>query len=341
MEVIMGNYIYHDIKKPPFSIYGLYDPCTEEKFRRIPKEVAEATSDGVTVLHTNTAGGRVRFKTDSPSISVKVSSPLDRAQMFHATPLMQFGIDLYNDKLSGSVYVGCSKPAYNIRHGYECEFNLGAGEKELTLNMPLYGDVDSIEIGIIDGATLTAHSKYKHEKPIVFYGSSITQGGCASRPGTSYESIISRKYDCNYINLGFSGNAKAEDAITQYMATLDMAAFVSDYDHNAPSCQYLADTHYKMYETIRKANPTLPYYMISKPDFYFNADCMQRRAIIMESYVKAWNSGDHNVYFIDGSAFFNGSASGDCTVDTCHPTDAGFFKMAEYIGDVLYRTLEL
>ena len=82
--------------------------------------------------------------------------------------------------------------------------------------------------------------EYRIKKPVVYYGSSITQGGCASKPGSSYESILSRRFDCDYINLGFSGTAKGEDEIVDYIKGLEMSVFVMDYDHNAPTTEHLA-----------------------------------------------------------------------------------------------------
>lgn len=326
---------FYNVENEPFKIYGVYKSESEGHFRRIPADVAKATNDGVYGLSRHCAGGRVRFKTDSARIVVKAKM-IDVGQMFHATPLMQYGFDLYHDAPRGSRYLGTFKPVFGQRCDYTCELAVGAGEKELTLGFPLYGCVVSLEIGICEGASLSAHSPYKYEKPIVYYGSSITQGGCASRAGKAYQDIICRRFDYNYINLGFSGSARGEDAICEYMASLDMSAFVSDYDHNAPNPEHLKATHYKLYETIRVKHPDIPYIMVTRPDFKYNDDCFERRAIVMESYTKARRSGDKNVFFVDGSDFFVGSDNFlDMTIDGCHPTDDGFARMAENIGALI------
>ena len=189
--------------------------------------------------------------------------------------------------------------------------------------------------------TLLVRAHLGYSLPVVFYGSSITHGACASRPGRAYEAIISRKYDLNYTCLGFSGACKAEKAIVEYMATLQMSAFVSDYDHNAPTHEHLANTHHYLYETIREKHPEIPYFMITRPNFYFNEDCIGRRDIIMKSYLDARAKGDKNVYFIDGSAFFNGQSASDLTLDMTHPNDEGFCRMADYIGDVIAKVMGL
>ena len=325
---------YYDIKNEPFKLYGVYYSAEDGHYRRIPQSVADATNDGVKGLSKHTAGGRVRFKTNSAKLVLKVEN-VEGGQMFHATPLMEYGFDIYRLTDRGYRFLGATKPAFGNRTGYELEFNLPKGNNELTLVFPLYGCVKSLEIGICEGATLEAHTPYKYEKPVVYYGSSITQGGCASRPGKAYQDIICRRFDYNYINLGFSGSAKGEDAICEYMASLDMSAFVSDYDHNSAT-EELRVNHYKLYSIIRAKNPDIPYIMVTKPDFKYTDDDFERRSIVMESYIKARRSGDKNVYFVDGSDFFIGDESFlDMTVDTCHPTDDGFRRMADGIGAVM------
>ena len=81
--------------------------------------------------------------------------------------------------------------------------------------------------------------------------------------------------------------------------------------------------------------------MITRPNFYFNEDCIGRRDIIMKSYLDARAKGDKNVYFIDGSAFFNGQSASDLTLDMTHPNDEGFCRMADYIGDVIAKVMGL
>ncbi len=327
-----------DPRKAPFTIHGLYNATAGGPLRRLPLDVAEATSKDVTWLSAHTAGGRIRFATDATRLTVHVKIG-EKSPMYHATPIMEGGISLYYDEPTGSRYAGpfCFDPA--SYSDYTASRDMHPGHKELTLYLPLYGHVADIEIEVNEGATIAAHSPYRNELPVVYYGSSITQGGCAGHPGTDYPSIISRRYNCDFTNLGFSGSAKAEDAIVNYMADLPMCAFVSDYDHNAPSHEHLAATHHKLYEAVREKHPDIPYLMVTKPDFYYGWDERTRRDIIMESYLAARRAGDQNVYFVDGSLFFVGHGHGlsraDFTVDTCHPNDLGFSRMAEVIGEVL------
>lgn len=333
----MENIKFYKPYESPFEIFGLYGSYEENGYCRIPDSVAKATSSRVVELYRNTAGGRIRFKTDSDVLVIRTKNR--SAMTYHTTPAMRSGYDVYIDRPQGAICLGCTKPEPFSLTEYEFTYNLGAGEKELTVNMPLYGNVEEVSIGLRENATVSQHTPYKYNTPVVFYGSSITQGACASRPGKSYEAIISRKYDLNYTNLGFSGACRAENAIVEYMATLPMSAFVSDYDHNAPDCEHLEVTHHYLYETIRKSHPDIPYFMITKPDFRFNEDCISRRDVVMKSYLEARAAGDKKVYFIDGSAFFNGADINDMTLDCCHPNDEGFGRMAAYIGDVIAKVM--
>ena len=170
----------------------------------------------------------------------------------------------------------------------------------------------------------------------MYYGSSVTQGGCASRPGMSYQGIISRRFDYDFINLGFSGNAKGEDAIAEYIKNLDMSVFVYDYDYNAPTVEHLNSTHEKMFKTIRKVNPNLPVIMMSRPKFNLTEIEEQRLNIIKTTYENAILKGDKNVYLLDGKKLTE-LCKNDGTVDNCHPTDLGFFSMAKAVGDIIEK----
>ena len=337
------NVEWHNIKENPFKIYGLYNPKTQDVFRRIPKEVAEATSENVVALSTNTAGGRFRFSTDSPYIALRCAMPVSYG--INMSQLVKCGFDLYIDEGEKHTHIGTFRHDVGDTEVYASYIDIfktkfKGGKYNYTVNFPLYNDVYEVEIGIEKGSVLEAGAEYKDIAPFVYYGSSITQGGCASRPGNCYQGFISRRFDIDFVNLGFSGSALAEDAIVDYMSGLNMSIFISDYDHNAPNAQHLEKTHYKMYETIRKANPNLPYIMISKPDVYVNENNNEaRRGVIKASYEKALQNGDKNVYFIDGFTLFNGLNCTDCTVDSCHPNDLGFFRMSQVIGDKIEEIL--
>ena len=334
--------VWRNIKSAPFEIYGLYDPCAEGDFRRMPDDVAAATNNGVKRNARHTAGGRVRFTTDSRRIALRVSMPYV-TKYSHMALTGSSSFDIYEDTDIGSRYVGVYKPAADITTGFEMTFTLPDRRvRSLTLNFPLYSPVSSVEIGLDADSVLSEGKKYTGTHlPVVFYGSSIPQGACASRPGLAYQAVISRRLDVDFINLGFSGNARAELPIVEYMASLPMSAFVSDYDHNAPTVEHLANTHCRMYQIIREKNPTIPYIMLSRPDFASHAegDSEKRRRVIEDTFRYARSQGDTRVWYIDGEGIYRGAEIDACTVDLDHPTDLGFMKMADAIGRILRRAM--
>lgn len=319
---------FYSINTSPFKIYGVF--YEDGKYRRLPKDTARGVSDGVYHLHANTAGGRVRFKTDSSyvAINVKMGSV---GKMPHFALTGSCGFDLYADNEYFATFV----PPFDMTEGYEGIIELrGAKMRDITINFPLYSEVCRLYIGLSSNAQVLAPTPYKVEKPVVYYGSSITQGGCASRPGNSYEAIVSEWLNIDHINLGFSGNAKAEAAISQYIKGLDMCAFVYDYDHNAPTVEHLRATHERMFSEIRASHPNLPIIIMSRPKCNLTEEEKERLEIIKSTYERALAQGDKNVYFISGKELMK--LSGDSgTVDSCHPNDWGFYSMASAIYNVL------
>ena len=332
-----------EIRNSPFDVYGLYDYKNEADYKRLPDEIGLNVNEGVSTLYLHTAGGRVRFSTDSRYVAIRVSMP--KVSHHSHMPLTGgAGLDLYIDESEGEE-IGFFKtfvPPHNMTSGYESKIDLKDKKmRHFTINMPSYNRVDSLYIGIDEDASLGHGLKYRPLLPVVYYGSSITQGGCASRPGNIYQNIISRRLNIDYVNLGFSGSGRGESIIAEYMANLPMSAFVSDYDHNAPTVEHLENTHFALYKTIRAKNPDVPYLMVTRPDYRNHEDSEPRRQVILKSYNDALALGDKNVYFVDGKKFFTGRYADMCTVDGCHPTDLGFSFMADHIGETLKKALKI
>ena len=336
--------VWRDVRQAPFSLHGLYQPQREAFFHRLPEEVGSSTSEEVAKLQRESAGGRVRFSTDSAFIAIRASYRVV-GRTSHITLISTAGFDLYEDGPFGSRYIGEFRMRYNMTDGYEQIIKLPcSGMRAYTINFPIHSVVERLEVGLSPEARLEAGAAYRPLAPIVFYGSSIVHGTAASRPGLTYENHISRSLNMDYINLGFSGNAKGEQALAQYMGSLPMSVFVCDYDHNAPNAEFLNETHWPLYETMRAAQPETPYIMITRPNFYTSetadGELMARRDVIMRSYLRAREAGDRNVYFIDGTSFFADEYLYSCTVDQLHPNDLGFVRMAQGIGTVIRYVLE-
>ncbi len=325
-------------KDAPFTIHGLYETDADMPYHRLPGDIAKATNDGVAGLNWHTAGGRIRFATNSRYVAIKAIMN-ECSTMPHITKAGQSGFDLYTYKEGKLTYLSTLMPPSGLSKGYESIVWTGTEMRTYSINMPLYDGVKELYIGLSADAEIQPAQAYTYEKPVLYYGSSITQGGCASRPGNAYQGFIERKYDTDYINLGFSGSARGEEVMANYLASLDPSVFVCDYDHNAPNPDHLLATHYPLYKTFRTAHPETPIVFVTKPDFRGDEDSTRRRAVVYETYRRAVEEGDQNVYFIDGETLFAGEHRDSCTVDGCHPSDLGFFRMGKGIGDVVGKLL--
>lgn len=324
------------------TVFDLYQCCSGpgEDFRRVPAEVSDNTNEGVKFLALHSSGIRLRLKTNSRHLAMKVKMRHGVNHMNHMPLTGSSGFDFFlYDK-------GVQTFKFHLTPPCDCtEFcgvhDFGNDEvRDILINFPLYNQVTAVEVGLDADAEILAPSKYRPIAPVLYYGSSITQGGCASRPGNAYQSIISRRFDLDFINMGFSGSARGEDIMVDFLTTFEPSVFVCDYDHNAPSHEHLENTHYRLYERYRAVHPKTPIVFVTKPDpDQYPEDAAARRAIIKATFDKAREQGDGNVWFIDGGTFFGSEDRTAFTVDGCHPTDLGFWHMANGIGDVIGRIL--
>lgn len=323
-----------DPRQAPFSLHGVY--YEDGKYRRMPEHIAKTVSEGVASLHANCAGGRVRFVTDSPYIAISAQFG-DIPYMSHFPLTGCRGFDLYRNGVHCKTFV----PPYYATEGYDAIYETANPRMaEYVLNMPPYSEIKEFYIGLQAGCQLLPHPAYKLETPVVFYGSSITQGACCSRPGNTYCNILSRRLDFDYINLGFSGSARGEKEIADYIASLTMSAFVCDYDHNAPTAEHLAATHEPLVKAVRNAHPDIPILLLGKPRYTLTQDDKDRLAVITRTYENAVAAGDRNIYLFSGTELM-ALCGDDGTVDNVHPTDLGFLAMANAISPVLKQALHI
>lgn len=324
-----------NIKEAPFAISGVYFDDELNQYTRMPHSVSSTVSDGVCGISKESTGGRVRFKTDSKflgfyaKLSGGYNSTFDMFQKIKGSE--------YFDKYT---YIGAFAPLRTVGNSLIEGYMTDGVMVDYCINFPSRHVYD-VFVALDRDSEILEPTPYRIQKPIVFYGSSITQGAGASKPGNTYEAIISKHLDAEYINLGFGGNAKGEQEMAEYIAKLDMSAFVLDYDHNSPNAEYLWNTHLDFFRTIRKAQPDLPIIILTAPNTMPWYDWYQpRRDAIYNTYKTAISEGDKNVYFIDGSTLFGDVDRDLCTVDTCHPTDLGYWRMALKIEETLAPLFE-
>lgn len=332
-KIELNDVCFYSVKENPWCLFGLID---DGVFRRIPEDVAGKVNEGVYELHTNTSGGRVRFRTDSPYVAICAVMP-DEVHFSHMPNTGVSGFDMYVDDAFVKTFI----PPVVLSEGYEGVHHFEYGHnREITIHFPLYNNVKELYIGLKKGCSFENHTPYRIPRKIVYYGSSITQGGCVSRPGMAYPAQVSLKLDCDFLNLGFSASAKGEPVMAEYIAGLNPDIFVMDYDHNAPTPEFLEETHERFFKTFRIFQKNVPVILMSAPNVRFcGEDWIKRRNVVYHTYENAVKRGDDNVYFVDGKLLWGDEDWRMCSSDCLHPNDIGHYKMAQKLVPVIQRIL--
>ncbi|MBQ9747583.1 MAG: hypothetical protein IJV98_02250 [Clostridia bacterium] len=332
---------YLDFRKEPFRVFGLIDFYKNGSLMRLPEYMMEKMPQ-LRQFGSRSTGGRIGFRTNTKTLYVKLIS----ATFIRDCAIPQIcssGIDLYIGDRTRGVYLGSVYPT-GLRgtnpNESEKTFTVSGEMTDITIHFPKNEVIRDVIIGIDDDATVEAPTPYVNEKPVIFYGSSITEGGCAGRVGNAYNAMLSRWLNMDYINFGFSGSAKGEPEMAEFIAALPMSVFVMDYDYNAPDVAHLAKTHEPFFRIIREKNPTLPIIMLSNPNYAFDPATNEARlAVIRATYENAVKNGDRNVYLISGKTFFGEDDIYACTMDNVHPNDNGFYRMATELRKTLEPVL--
>lgn len=326
-----------------------FEVAPDKFFNRLPENINGVVRKEVWDLGRNCAGIAVRFRTNSKCIGAKWTL-LNNFNMAHMAGTGIRGLDLYSFTNGTWIYAGTAQPngkesANIFRRNMDGEY------RDYIMYLPLYDGVEKLEIGIDSGAVLQSpavQSLLGGERPIVFYGTSVTQGGCASRPGMAYPAIVERKLGKETINLGFSGNGRMDRVMADKIAGIDASAYVVDCLAN---CTYdiVKDSTEYFIKTIAGANPKSPVYMVSNYcypyqylDAGFRKDLEQENALWHTLYEKLRKEGYKNVRYIDlsGEGKMGKSVTGpdhEGTVDGVHLTDLGFLRLAEFYCKILKK----
>ena len=345
-----GYISWHSPMEQPFQISGLAWFAQERKYRRLPTLPSGAVPAAVDHLANHTAGAQIRFQTDSTSLSVRVKLT-GKADMSHMPATGQCGVDCYVDSPDTIVprKYGNTTKYDHTQSEYECAMftDWSASMRNISLSLPLYQGVEEIWIGLDEHATVLAPPDYVSDKKVIIYGTSITQGGCASRPGMAYSNILSRRIPLEFINLGFSGSGKGEPELAELIAQInDPACLVVDYEGNCVSTELLRETLPQFIRIYREAHPVTPILVVSRiryareeitPHLYEMR--MERKQFEQALVNELREKGDLNIYFFDGSKTLGGEDFFECTVDGSHPTDLGFIRMADALEPVLKTLL--
>lgn len=341
----------------PFQIAGFAWIGEEQRYRRLPVAPAFSIPPAVDALANCTAGGQIRFRTNTSrlAIRVKLGGP---GSMYHMPATGQCGFDCYvgdpadcgepgNASRPGKLHYLSTTWFDHTKTEYEADLYQWDEKREyvVTLNFPLYQAVEEVWIGLDADAELQAPPAYASERPVVIYGTSITQGGCASRPGMAYPNLLSRRINLPFLNLGFSGNGRGEPELAEILATISQPAmFILDYEANT-SAELMAVSLPAFIQILRRTHPDVKIVVLScirYARYSFDAgitkwhdDCaLLQQAVVRERQ----QAGDRHIHFIDGSELL-GEDEEECTVDGVHPTDLGFLRMARALEPQLAELL--
>lgn len=326
-------------------LYGKISEQTETRYERLPQHLKSVTRPPVWDLGKNTAGLFLRFRSNSSSIGLKWELYQNRI-MNHMTATGIKGFDLYCFVDGNWIFVNSARPQPDsMENKTIIVSNMNAAEKEYMLYFPLYDGVTELQIGVDSSAFLLPPAKDvpQRKKSVICYGTSILQGGCASRPGMAHTNILSRWFNREFINLGFSGNGQLDYEIAEIMAERDASVFILDFVPNA-SVQQIHEKMEEFYFIIRRKSPETPILFIEDPIFPQAAfDNRMKNEVDAKNealrivFEKLVDRGEKNILLISSAAMIG--HDGEATVDGIHFTDLGFLRYAEYLRPYLKKYL--
>jgi len=283
----------------------------ESFYDRLPAKASGVVTPDVWRLSHDSAGLGFRFETDATMLHVRWRHTSATLAMPHMPATGVSGVDFYVKAADGRWLFQPGQSGADTAS----IFRLNVGRKACVLNLPLYNGVQSIEFGVAEGQTFSKIQEQR-PKPIVVYGTSIAQGGCASRPGMAWTSIVGRHLDVPVINLGFSGSGQMEMAMADLLAELDPSVYVLDCLPNM-SPAMVSERMAPFVRKLRSVHPTTPIVLVEAAQF-------QRG--LRPIYEKLQRAGDSNLHFASG--IDAPGDDGEGTVDGVHPTDLGMMRQA-------------
>lgn len=313
----------------------------ESPYDRLPAYLKDSIRKELWDLGKNSAGVAVRFRTDSKKITARWEV-LNNTWMNHMTPVGIKGLDLYAWDDGKWIFVGSGRPGH-AKGTFVSTFisNMDGRMREYMLYMPLYDCATKVEIGVLGDARIEQPEMIApvREKPVVVYGTSITQGGCANRPGMAFTSILSRRMNREFINLGFSGNGRLDYEIARLMARVDASCYVLD---NMANCTApMLDRLEGFVKILREAHPDTPIVLLGNAHYTyvrFNTvsakEVKEKDARLVELF-RQMQHDDKNLYYVPGEDLIG--KDDEATVDGTHFTDLGFVRMSDNLYPVLER----
>ena len=313
---------------------GLVEPSLDRghPFQRLPQKYKETVREEIWDLSENSAGVRIPFSSNTRKLTIKWSVKND-LRMNHMTDAGIKGVDLYEKRNKNWFYVGTGLP--DGRENEEILLkNIKKKQREYCLFLPLYDTTVNLQIGLDDDSSF--ENIIKKAKPLVFYGTSITQGGCASRPGLAHTNIIFRELGYECVNLGFSGNGHLEKSIGTIMSDIDASLYVVE-------CMYNVDKNMIRERTVpliksiransrRKNTPIVFMEQVIIDNGHINknfiSSVVEKNEELNKQIQESISEGEKDLFIIK----HNGAIDQDseATVDGIHFNDLGFKRYAKH-----------
>lgn len=334
--------VYHDASA--FPLLGKATEATATRYERLPDSLQHISRKPLWDLGRSSAGLALRFRSNSTCIAARWEVR-DNRSMNHMTPTGIKGLDLYCLQDGEWIFTGSGRPQGKVNKA-TIVGNMLPQEREYLLYLSLYDGVTSLAIGVdsLSEIRQPAVDLPRREKPIVFYGTSILQGGCASRPGMAHTNILERRLNRECINLGFSGNALLDLEIAHLMASVDASMFVLDFVPNA-TVEQMRERADEFYSIIRRKHPDTPILFIEDPIFTHSPfdtriakEVKDKNETLNAIFQSLKQRGEKNIYFLSSRDIIG--HDGEATVDGIHFTDLGFMRYAEVLYPILKRHIE-
>ncbi|MBI3986604.1 MAG: SGNH/GDSL hydrolase family protein [Lentisphaerae bacterium] len=333
--------VWYDAKNLPIEGKGWSD--TAGFYDRLPARAKDMVPPNVYHLAQRSAGLSVRFMTDSPAISARWKLNFEPQGMSHMPATGEAGLDLYVFNKRQWRWAGIGIPK-TVNCNAQLIGGLSPALRHFRIYLPLYNGVASLEIGIKPEATLAQAPPLPSSKPVVIYGTSIDQGGCACRPGMSYPAILGRNLNVPMINLGFSGNGQLDMGMAELMAELDAAVYVLNCMANM-TIEMIKERTEKFVRFLRSKRPQTPILLVEN-FIYQSAHLVtgtrkntgEKNKIVRACFDALNTPPDPNLHYLKGDRLLG--RDGEGTVDGCHPTDLGFMSMAKAFEPVLKTILQ-
>lgn len=336
--------LWIDFPDPRLPVFGLpWFAANSPDLFRLPKALQASYRPPVWDLAKSPAGGRIRFVTDAEELSIR----LDYGSIGHMNNMHRIGqhaVDCYAD---GIFWRNVAPLEGEARLESGLYAGVPARARAIDLYLPLYHPVRVLAVGFSDGATIAAPPPFVVPLPVVFYGSSITQGGCASHSGCSYQAILCRRLNLDHVNLGFSGNGLGERELAAAMAAIDAAAYVVDYAQNCPTVDQMRETYGPFLSVLRERRPQVPILCVTPIYAASEAwsegahvNLLARRQVVREAVNQRVQAGDRRIQVVEGPDLL-GPSHLDGIVDSSHPNDLGFYFMAQGLERPLAGALGL